>query len=195
MVQAETKAEVQVFATSIRPLTAIELIVDRYSTLTRIERVLAFCLRFISNSRSKKAERVHSNLSIAEISRARQLIIEYIQGVYFAKEIKELKHQGQVNGKSSLLCLNPFLDSRGLIRVGGRLEHSMLKYDHKHFSCQVSTVSPDSYSKGNIVVLHTPVLKHYCTRFESHIGHCEDETSSAGSFMIAFNVFAASQNF
>jgi len=132
MVQAEARAEVRVFATSTRSLTTIELILDRHSTLTRIERVLAFCLRFISNSRSKKAERVHSNLSIAEISRARQLIIEYIQGVHFAKEIKELKHQDQVNKKSSLLCLNPFLDSRGLIRVGSRLEHSMLNHDYKH---------------------------------------------------------------
>lgn len=33
---------------------------------------------------------------------------------------------------SPLLSLNPFMDDTGLIRLGGRQEHSRLSYDSKH---------------------------------------------------------------
>ena len=37
-----------------------------------------------------------------------------------------------LNSKSALLCFSPFIDAFGLLRVGGRLRHSLLHPDEKN---------------------------------------------------------------
>jgi hypothetical protein len=48
------------------------------------------------------------------------------------KEKFDLMEKGLVSNKSSLLSLNPFLDGKQLIRVGGRLQNSDLTFDQQH---------------------------------------------------------------
>ncbi|GFW04299.1 integrase catalytic domain-containing protein [Trichonephila clavipes] len=50
----------------------------------------------------------------------------------FLAEIKSLQSKGVVSPNSKLRNLNPFIDSDGLLRVGGRLSNSDLPYDNKH---------------------------------------------------------------
>lgn len=50
----------------------------------------------------------------------------------FKHEIKSLKVGKPINAKSKLLSLNPFLDSEGVLRVGGRLKEALVEYDQKH---------------------------------------------------------------
>ncbi|GFY19696.1 integrase catalytic domain-containing protein [Trichonephila clavipes] len=47
-------------------------------------------------------------------------------------EIKSLQSKGVVSPNSKLRNLNPFIDSDGLLRVGGRLSNSDLPYVNKH---------------------------------------------------------------
>ncbi|XP_051157423.1 uncharacterized protein LOC127279231 [Leptopilina boulardi] len=57
-------------------------------------------------------------------------VIKIIQRGTFSNEIKTLETKGRIDGKLS--TLNPFLDSDGILRVGGRLSKSNLTYNQKH---------------------------------------------------------------
>lgn len=54
------------------------------------------------------------------------------QGLHFPETLDDLR-RGQPLGRTSpLIKLSPFLDSTGLLRVGGRLKHALLAYDERH---------------------------------------------------------------
>ena len=55
-----------------------------------------------------------------------------IQKTEFSNDLHHLKGLKTVSSSSSLKSLNPFLDSSGIIRVGGRLQHSPLTDTIKH---------------------------------------------------------------
>ncbi|GFW73633.1 integrase_H2C2 domain-containing protein [Trichonephila clavipes] len=55
-----------------------------------------------------------------------------VQEQVFLAEIKSLQSKGVVLPNSKLRNLNPFIDSDGLLRVGGRLSNSDLPYVNKH---------------------------------------------------------------
>lgn len=58
--------------------------------------------------------------------------IRVLQAVYFKTEIEGLNRNEPLPTKGSLVKLTPFIDSQGLLRVGGRIRHSLLAYDEKH---------------------------------------------------------------
>ncbi|GFX45664.1 integrase catalytic domain-containing protein [Trichonephila clavipes] len=55
-----------------------------------------------------------------------------VQEQVFLAEIKSLQSKGVVSPNSKLRNVNPFIDSGGLLRVGGRLSNSDLPYVNKH---------------------------------------------------------------
>ncbi|GFS94155.1 integrase catalytic domain-containing protein [Trichonephila clavipes] len=55
-----------------------------------------------------------------------------VQEQVFLAEIKSLQSKGGVSPNSKLRNLNPFIDSDGLLRVGGRLSNSDLPNVNKH---------------------------------------------------------------
>jgi hypothetical protein len=55
-----------------------------------------------------------------------------VQKANFEHEIRDLKAGRQVNSKSKLKLLNPFIDNSGMIRVGGRLSNSQYSHDKKY---------------------------------------------------------------
>jgi len=106
-------------------------IVEKYSSLLKLLRVIAFCRRFIHNA--SKKERLSGALQVDEIDKAESSIIRLVQAISFASEIQDLGKFGQVSPKSVLLRLRPFLDKNNLIRVGGRLGNaSTLNESQQH---------------------------------------------------------------
>ena len=59
-------------------------------------------------------------------------ILKYIQGKYFQEDLKSLNNGSSVSEISCIRKLNPFFDSSGILRVGGRLENSQCSYDARH---------------------------------------------------------------
>ena len=59
-------------------------------------------------------------------------IIRQIQCETFEKEIENLKIQKPIQKDSAILKLDPFIDSEGVLRVGGRLKHSNLSLGEKY---------------------------------------------------------------
>lgn len=102
----------------------------KYSSYTKLQRVLAYVLRFIYNSRHK-TNKLSDTLTKIELDQASTIIIKHAQHQMFGTEIADLKNKRPIQKKSSLLSLNPFLDDNGVLRVGGRLKHANLKYERK----------------------------------------------------------------
>ncbi|GFW32025.1 integrase catalytic domain-containing protein [Trichonephila clavipes] len=67
-----------------------------------------------------------------DIDQAETKLIRMVQERVFLAEIKSLQSKGVVSPNSKLRNLNPFIDSDGLLRVGGRLSNSDLPYVNKH---------------------------------------------------------------
>ncbi|XP_058802015.1 uncharacterized protein LOC131670431 [Phymastichus coffea] len=101
---------------------------SRYSTLTRLTRVTAWCLRpFLQYTRRKAQEGLYTPfLSTAELDNARQAILKLAQSHVFACEIELLRDGKGLPRRHALHSLRPFLDSDGVLRVGGRLSNAPL---------------------------------------------------------------------
>ena len=66
------------------------------------------------------------------VQMAESLIIKSSQRKYFSNELKILGKKGILNKKSSIYMLDPFLDRCGLLRVGGRIQKSIVIEEMKH---------------------------------------------------------------
>lgn len=98
---------------------------EKYSSYSRLIRIMALCLRF----RPKNA--YHDQLSVKELNETEIRIMKIIQKSCYSRTWCELSNGHSIN-KGSIASLNPFLDERGLIRVGGRLKMSQLSFAQKH---------------------------------------------------------------
>ncbi len=73
------------------------------------------------------------SLDVEEIRKAEDYWIKMIQRDYFYGEIQTLERKSpSLKASNSLTCLNPFVDSSGLLRVGGRQSNSLLSFSQKH---------------------------------------------------------------
>ncbi|XP_051175592.1 uncharacterized protein LOC127290821 [Leptopilina boulardi] len=109
-------------------------ILSRFSSLQRLIRVVAFCLRVFQNFRAKGSGNSFKDtaLSLTEIESARSTVLAIAQRKTFSEEIDSLKNGRNIPKHSKLRNLNPFLDKAGILRVGGRLKHSSLVFSSKH---------------------------------------------------------------
>ena len=107
----------------------------RFSTLIKLIRVVAFCLRPLNMLRRRSAglDALPEFLTPIELSNARSTIIKIAQESAFATEIALLQGHKSLTKRSPLNRLNPFVDPKdGILRVGGRLSHSDLCWARKH---------------------------------------------------------------
>ncbi|KAK9679933.1 Integrase zinc binding domain [Popillia japonica] len=102
------------------------------SKLHTLKRVVAWIIRFKTNCLQKSEESYSKCLSPNEIHNAFKKLVKLSQAEYFEKEIKLLERGAHVAKISKILNLNPILDTDSLLRVGGRLENSLLTSDAKH---------------------------------------------------------------
>lgn len=105
-------------------------LLTRYSTLKKLKSVVAYCLRFSHNCK-KPTECRTGFLSVTELEEALLVIVKMHQRQHFAREMIDLKQKRPIYNRSKLLCLHPFLEKNGVIRVGGRLKNSTLSYTQK----------------------------------------------------------------
>ena len=115
----------------------------KFSSWTRLIRVMAWVLRFVAKllakvKKSAKPENPEYEtcgeviLTPAELDKAEKLWVKQAQMESFAKEIKELKGGGEVSKQSHLKPLTPIVDELGVLRVGGRLNRAELPHDAAH---------------------------------------------------------------
>lgn len=97
----------------------------------KMKRILAQVYLFINKIKGNKDER--SQLNVTRLQEAETQIIRMVQGQCFRNEVASLKSkEGKVSTTSSIFQLDPFIDEKGLLRVGGRLKRSNLQENNKH---------------------------------------------------------------
>lgn len=104
--------------------TPLSSLLNKYSSIKRLFRVIAYCLRYKHNLLHKES-RLIGSISNEEIKYARITIIKIIQKKEFYSEIQDLMQLKNVKTSSKLFRLCPFIDDDGLIRVGGRLKNAV----------------------------------------------------------------------
>ncbi|XP_025995265.1 uncharacterized protein LOC113004887 [Solenopsis invicta] len=134
-VEFESKGEVRCCNVNAQQASscgeAIAKLIERCSTLTKIERSLAYCIRFVSNCRKKGENRI-TRLTLSEITTAHMELIKHSQLIYFPDDIKDLRVKGELRQSSQLSQLQAFLDKDGVLRVGGRLQETPWTFERKH---------------------------------------------------------------
>lgn len=86
--------------------------------------MIPYCFRFLNNSKLAKPEREIGNLHINELEHSVKFLIKLSPAQTFDAENLLLKVEKFVQSTSRLISLNPFLDTDGILRVGGRLNYS-----------------------------------------------------------------------
>ena len=104
-------------------------ILSRFSSLTHMIRVIARCLKF-GNIKERIAMR--APLKASELQIAFERCAYLSQQLDFKVEIQALKSGKLLNKRNKLAHLHPFLDSAGILRVGGRLQEASLPYTERH---------------------------------------------------------------
>lgn len=112
----------------VEPHIVNELLV-KYSSINKICRIVAYCMRFRKIRRPDTPTR---EISSIEMSFAMEVICKGVQEQVFSSEYEALKHGKSINSSSRLLSLSPFMNEDGLIRVGGRLKNSNLNFAACH---------------------------------------------------------------
>ena len=103
---------------------------NHYSSFTHLQRITAWILRFVNNCR--RSNIILPIVTVEELITADKYWIHVIQENHFSSDIAELKVNCSLSNNSSLLSFCPFIDSDGLLCVGGRECNSGLSYQRMH---------------------------------------------------------------
>ncbi|KAL0881931.1 hypothetical protein ABMA27_001690 [Loxostege sticticalis] len=106
--------------------------INRFSSFTKLQRVIAYVQRFIHNYFNPQDKRT-GYLKISELNSSLNSLCRFVQLEEFEKEYLTLQNNRNLPAKCRLLNLNAFYNSNDrLLRVGGRLSNSFYDFDTKH---------------------------------------------------------------
>lgn len=131
------------------PIKSYSDIIQRFSSLTRLKRVIAYCFRFKDNARHI-TKRISGPLTVQELDKALISAIKICQANEFYQELNNLRNKRQLDSKSKLLTLHPFLDSDSIIRVGGKLRHAPIEYSKKY-----PIILPNKHHLTELIIKNT----------------------------------------
>ncbi|XP_017470374.1 PREDICTED: uncharacterized protein LOC108362054 [Rhagoletis zephyria] len=112
-------------------------LLTKYHSFDKLKRITAYLLRFANNARITASQSGAGALNTgcltcAEIRSAEVALVKYTQFNCFEQEIYNCRFNKPVPMRSSLARLQPFLDSKGILRVGGRIKNAVISDDVKH---------------------------------------------------------------
>ena len=109
---------------------------QRFSSWLNLQRHTAWVLRAAKNFcalLSRNLPVTHTYLSVPELHDAEMSLVRLAQQEGFPAEYKSLQQNNELDERSSIFSLTPFLDvSLDMIRVGGRLHHASIVDEAKH---------------------------------------------------------------
>lgn len=111
----------------------INKILRRSNDTRKNQRHIAYMIRYCKYLKQKdNPEPIKGPLKVTEFWNAETVIIKHLQEQCFPEEYQALKNSQEVDCKSPLKSLSPFLDIDGLIRVGGRIKNSDFSFNFRH---------------------------------------------------------------
>ncbi|XP_075150831.1 uncharacterized protein LOC142224938 [Haematobia irritans] len=129
--------------------------INHRNSLKTVQRIVAYVLRFIKNSKTRKENRQNTpTLTPFELHDSLIVIVCIAQHSNFKEDILQLEKHRELKGSSQIKSLSPFLDEHTVLRVGGRLEESTLSFNAKHpmllpFNDPISRLIFESLHKEN----------------------------------------------
>ena len=127
-------------------------ILESFSSFTHLKHVTAWIFRFVNHCRGI-GSLLRGPLSVDEVQHAERYWLTVAQESSFTEEMLFLKANQELPKRGSLLPLHPFLDSHGLLRVGGRESQSKLSYSRRH-----PIILPGNHTVTKLIV-HTEHLR------------------------------------
>lgn len=118
-----------VILTVTKPADIQEILINKFSKLNTLLRVTAYLLRFIQNCKTPSNKKL-TPFAFRELNVALMFLIKYEQFMHFQDVIKKLNRSARL--PKPLQKLSLFIDSEGILRVGGRLHNSPFSFDKKH---------------------------------------------------------------
>lgn len=112
----------------VAPPNDLHNYMSRYSSLSKLQNVMGYILRFIHNVRHKTNKHI-GPLSVSERNHALKMYIKLVQHQHYYKDITLLKRGKECS--PALKPLSPFLNEDTL-KVGGRLKYASLPDSAKH---------------------------------------------------------------
>lgn len=121
----ELKKFVNVTYSDVNPFISL---IENHSSLGKILRITSYILRFSHISRAQNNKRL-GNVTLSELDLSLSYLIRLVQEQTFSQEMNLLKSRKPL--PKVFRKLNPFIDDKNILRVGGRLTHSSLPYTQK----------------------------------------------------------------
>ena len=132
------------------------------SSWIRIRKIMAVVLLagniWIRGITKPRPSEITTPINMELLEKAQKMIFKMLQQHPFSHEISSLKSNTIIHRSSSLFRLDPFLDTDGVLRVGGRLKRSMLDITEVH-----SVILP----KANLI---TEAIVTWCHENVAHSG-------------------------
>lgn len=169
----------------------------RFSNLSRFVRVTAYISRFLRIVRDPDRKML-GHLTTNEHRRAEARIFRLSQLEGYPQVLEALNQGKPLPVGPPLNALNPFVDSEGVMRVGGRLRNAPVSYDqrhplilsrHTHMATLIIEAAHLTTLHGGIDLTRTSMLQRFwiprcrplmkavlrrclrCTRFKASTGH------------------------
>ncbi|XP_074111408.1 uncharacterized protein LOC141535395 [Cotesia typhae] len=123
---------VKALYSTTKPLTPRWSIMDRPIPLLRMLRATAICWKVLDLIKKRPNSSLAHPITSIEIKQALQFCIKETQRTHFYSELKMIKNQASWPRDHPFARLTVFLDTEGIIRVGGRLENAPDSDQLKH---------------------------------------------------------------
>ena len=175
-----------------------------FSSWTRLKRVIALCKRFTENLKLRVKKRrdlsgkveplklrgtiVPPLLTVEELQKAEHHIVKIVQYEAFKSDIYRLRtiktpenataiNESNLKRNYSIYRLDPFLDLKGILRVGGRMKRAQLDMNAKH-----RIILPKKCHISNLVT-------RYCNEKVQHQGRgmTVNEVRASGFWIIGLS--------
>lgn len=129
---------------------------EKFSEWSRLIRAFAILRRKVKEHKGD-IQRIKESTTLEERKETELFVIKIVQEKAFAEEIKSLKSKKTVSKTTNhnLYKLSPFLDEKGILRVGGRLGQAVLHPHVKH----PAILPKDSH-------ISTLLIRHFHTKVQ-----------------------------
>ena len=149
----EVRKVVKINVTNIQNSSVLSRLQEITSSWIKMKRIMALIMVLKGiwlNKIGKVSSLNQLNYSIDTemIQKAQEKIFLLVQAESFANEIKQLKSEKKMVPESSGISqLDPFLNNRGILRVGGRLRKSNLTEEENHL-----VILPKKCAVSNMII-------------------------------------------
>lgn len=139
-------------------------VLNKYSTLSKLCRVIAYCRRFVNRHRPD-----HLHIDPKEFEDALVVILRIVQEECYSEEIAALQAHMAVSKQSSLYNLNPFICQDSLIRSNSRLSNA----DHLNFDQKFPIFLPRKHILSHLIVRQAHLSTSHGTQQQTCMMVCQ----------------------